>query len=169
MLVTWEAAMAAISSAGNLSIPSPQPTRRQAERSVPAPEESVIKQEKQIQGESDKQSRRASGQDTSERDQSSSPSVTQSSNVKLEVQETAGEQREIEAAQQEAERADFNQQAGISRKDPPNDVRPSSNEQNTEQATVVLQEKENPAIKVFDSLQNVNAAPRQGQSLNQFV
>ncbi len=170
--------MAPISSSSNLSIAVAQPIRTQAERSVPASEtELAIKQEKQLQRADDTQSRQTSEQASSVRDTPSSPSVTQSDSATSEEKrqqvdpQTRGEQQKVEVAQQQAERADFNQQAGVSREEQSDNVRPSSNSESETptNAPVVLQEKESPAIKIFNELQNINASSRQGQALNQFA
>jgi hypothetical protein len=63
ILVTREAAMAPISSAGSLTISATQPPRSQAERSAPAAKiEEAAQQEKQLQRVSDEQGRRSSEQ-----------------------------------------------------------------------------------------------------------
>ena len=181
VLVLWEAAMTSISSAGSLAIPAAQPARRQAERSVQAPEtELTVQQEQKVQGADGNQGRGSSEQaktviETPTEKQSSS-SVAPADNVK-----SAGEQQKIEAAQQEAQRAEFDQQAGNVRDTEPDDVRPPSstssdrNEERVEtakkesEAEVEVLQDENPAIAIFNQLQNVNASPRQGQEINQFA
>ncbi len=180
-----EAAMTSISSAGSLAIPAAQPARRQAERPVQATEtELTVQQEQKVQRADDNQSRGSSEQakavnETASENQSPS-SVAQADNVK-----SAGEQQKIEAAQQEAQRAEFDQQAGNVRDTEPNDVRPpsssdsssaqndssqnASNSEQPSQTEVEPVQEDNPAIAIFNQLQNVNASPRQGQELNQFV
>jgi hypothetical protein len=87
---------------------------------------------------------------------------------------SAGEQQKIEAAQQEAQRAEFDQQAGNVRKTEPNDVRPPSNSErdDSDSIDVIRAEPikaENPAIDTFTQLQNISNPPRQGQEINQFA
>jgi hypothetical protein len=168
--------MTSISSTGNLSLPAAQPARRQAERSVQATETKLtVQQEQEVQGAGDKRSRGSSEQakavieNTSEKQ--TSPSVTQADIVK-----SAGEQQKNEAAQQEAQRAEFDQQAGIVRKTEPNDVRPPSSDNtdnpqpdNSPQVELVALQENSPAIEVFKQLQNINADPRQGKGINQFA
>lgn len=198
--------MAPISSAGSFAIPVAQPARRQGERSVtPTETELTVKQEQQVQRASDEQGRGSSEQIKdapvkATTENISSSSVTQADDKKsaeqqsekrlAEQQQANGEQQKIEAAQQEAQRAEFNQQAGNVRETEPNDVRPPSStstessiqtqpsqieeiEANKEAETVLLTRdnfsSENPAIETFNQLQNFDAPPRQGQELNQFV
>ncbi len=172
--------MASISSAGSLTIPAAQPARRQAERSVSATEtELTVKKEQQVERANDNQGRGTSDQIREKTENTSPSSVAQADDEK-----SAGEQQKIEAAQQEAQRAEFNQQAGNVRDTEPDDVRPPSSEptqpsavENNEPAieaeAVVVQRDalaaENLAINTFNQLQNIDAAPRQGQELNQFV
>jgi hypothetical protein len=162
--------MAPISSAGSSTIPAAQPPRSQAERSAPAAKvEDTAQQEKQIQRASDEQSRRSSEQVKATDENSASPSVTQADDNK-----SAGEQQKIEAAQQEAQRAEFDQQAGNVRKTEPNDVRPPSNfkVENVDAAEVVNVEPlqaENAAIEIFVQLQNIDNPSRQGQEVNRFA
>jgi len=172
ILVTWEAAMAPISSAGSLTIPATQPPRSQAERSAPAAKiEETAQQEKQLQRVSDEQGRRSSEQVKATAENSAPSSVAQADNDK-----SAGEQQKIEAAQQEAQRAEFDQQAGNVRKAEPNDVRPPSNSEpdpsdsnSNEAVRAEPIPAENPAIDTFTQLQNINNPPRQGQEINQFA
>jgi hypothetical protein len=162
--------MASISSAGNFTIPAAQPSRRQAERSVTATEsEKAVKQEQQVQRVNDEKSAQANAS-----------------------QQASGEQQKIEVAQQEAQRAEFDQQAGNVRNAEPNDVRPSSqtiqlsqtdsatSEQTQNKRTDNARVESNnvqretasankSAIDTFNQFQNINAAPRQGQELNRFV
>ncbi len=169
--------MASISSAGSLTIPAAQPARRQAERSVSATEtELTVKKEQQVERANDNQGRGTSDQIREKTENTSPSSVAQADDEK-----SAGEQQKIEAAQQEAQRAEFNQQAGNVRDTEPDDVRPpssnddsqiqadsSQSESDESQAVEVLQE-ENPAIDIFNQTQNVNAQSRQGQAVNQFA
>jgi hypothetical protein len=102
--------------------------------------------------------------------------VTPADNVK-----SAGEQQKIEAAQQEAQRAEFDQQAGSVRDTEPNDVRPlfsnssDSNEGSKKASKIDRQieveplQNDSPAIALFNQLQNVNESPRQGREINQFA
>jgi hypothetical protein len=179
--------MAPISSAGSYLIPAAQPSRSQAERSAPAANVKEIvedfKVEKNAQKESplqrvnDDQGRRSSEQENAISENSPSPTVAQAENDK-----SVGEQQKIEAAQQEAQRAEFNQQAGIVRETEPNDVRPPSNTSNPVSAsassktveTLNVQplqavQVENPAIDIFVQLQNIDSPPRQGQEVNRFA
>jgi hypothetical protein len=162
--------MAPISSAGSSIISAAQPPRSQAERSAPAAKiEDTAQQEKQIQRASDEQSRRSSEQVKATDENSAPPSVTQADDKK-----SAGEQQKIEAAQQEAQRAEFDQQAGNVRKTEPNDVRPPSNvkAENVNAAEVVKVEPlqaENVAIEIFVQLQNIDNPSRQGQEINRFA
>ena len=162
--------MAPISSAGSSIISAAQPPRSQAERSAPAAKiEDTAQQEKQIQRASDEQSRRSSEQVKATDENSAPPSVTQADDKK-----SAGEQQKIEAAQQEAQRAEFDQQAGNVRKTEPNDVRPPSNSErdDSDSIEVIRAEPikaENPAIDTFTQLQNISNPPRQGQEINQFA
>jgi hypothetical protein len=173
--------MSSISSAGSSAIPAAQPTRRQAERSVQATEtELTLKQEQKVQGADDNQSRGTSEQAKTvietPTEKPSSPSVTPADNVK-----SAGEQQKIEAAQQEAQRAEFDQQAGSVRDTEPNDVRPlssnssDSNEGSKKASKIDRQieveplQNDSPAIALFNQLQNVNESPRQGREINQFA
>jgi hypothetical protein len=148
--------MAPISSAGSFAIPAAQPARRQAESSETATEtELTVKKQEQVQRASDEQSRGSSEQ-VKEADDNKSA-------------EQQREQQKIEAARQEAQRAEFDQQAGNVRETEPNDVRPPSSKPET---AVLIQDNlasENPAIETFNQFQNIDAAPRQGQELNQFV
>ena len=104
--------------------------------------------------------------------------------TQAENETSVGEQQKIEAAQQEAQRAEFNQQAGIVRETEPNDVRPPSintnqafntNQASTDAAkvqkveTVQALQVDNPAIDVFVQLQNIDSPPRQGQEVNRFA
>ncbi len=164
--------MTSISSAGSFAIPATQPARRQTEASDSVTEtELTAQQEQQVQAD-DNQGRGTSGQVNSvsetEPVNQTPPSVAQADNAT-----SAGEQQKIEAAQQEAQRAEFDQQAGNVRKTEPDAVRPPSSDDTAEdnqQAEVeVLQEENNPAIEVFNRLQNIDADPRQGQELNQFA
>jgi hypothetical protein len=162
--------MAPISSAGSATIPTAQPPRSQAERSAPAAKvEDTAQQEKQMQRASDEQGRRSSEQVKATVENSASPSVTQADDKK-----SAGEQQKIEAAQQEAQRAEFDQQAGNVRKTEPNDVRPPSNfkAETVDSAEVVKVEPlqaENVAIEIFVQLQNIDNPSRQGQEVNRFA
>jgi hypothetical protein len=81
-------------------------------------------------------------------------------------EKSAGEQQKIEAAQQEAQRAEFDQQAGNVRETEPNDVRPPSN---TDTVQVETLQADNPAIDIFVQLQNIDSPPRQGQEVNRFA
>jgi hypothetical protein len=162
--------MASISSAGSLTIPAAQPARRQAERSVSATEtELTVKKEQQVERADDNQGRGTSDQIREKAENTSPSSVAQADDEK-----SAGEQQKIEAAQQEAQRAEFNQQAGNVRDTEPDDVRPPSSnddtqaEDNESQSVEIIQE-ENPAIDIFNQTQNVNAQSRQGQAVNQFA
>lgn len=171
--------MTSISSAGSLAIPAAQPARRQAERSVQAPEtELTVQQEQKVQGADGNQSRGSSEQantviETTTEKQSSS-SVAPADNVK-----SAGEQQKIEAAQQEAQRAEFDQQAGNVRDTEPDDVRPpsstdseansESDDVSSEKSEIEALQDESPEIAIFNQLQNINASPRQGQEINQFA
>ncbi|MBL4797785.1 MAG: hypothetical protein JKY50_10265 [Oleispira sp.] len=189
--------MASISSAGSFAIPAAQPARRQADTSVKATEtELTVKQEQQVQRASDEQGRGSSeqikdGKATTEKPSSSS--VTQADDKKsaeqqkeqrlAEQQRADGEQQKIEAAQQEAQIAEFDQRAGNVRETEPNDVRPPSSDsaqdaqrsqdEQEQPETVVLTRdnlsSENTAIETFNQFQNIDAAPRQGQELNQFA
>jgi hypothetical protein len=189
--------MASISSAGSFAIPAAQPARRQAEPSSSVTEtELTVKQEQQVQRASDEQSRGSSEQVKTTTENPTSSSVTQADDKKsaeqqkeqrqAEQQLADGEQQKIEVAQQEAQRAEFNQQAGNVRDTEPDDVRspsststqPSQAENNqpaieAEEEVVAVQRdnlaSENPAINTFNQFQNIDAAPRQGQELNQFV
>ena len=163
--------MTSISSAGSFAIPATQPARRQTDGSDSVSEtELTVQQEQQVQAD-DNQGRGTSGQVNSaleaEPENQTPPSVVQADNAT-----SAGEQQKIEAAQQEAQRAEFDQQAGNVRETEPNDVRPPSSEANSEQASLdqisPLQE-DDPAIAIFNRLQNIDAPPRQGQELNQFA
>jgi len=163
--------MAPISSAGSSSsiiIPAAQPPRSQAERSAPAAKiEEAAQQEKQLQRASDDQGRRSSEQVKVDVEKPASPPVAQADD-----ENSAEAQQKIEVAQQEAQRAEFDQQAGNVRTSEPNDVRPPSDSFDTKEAPeaeVELLQKENPAIEIFNQLQNVNAASRQGQGINQFA
>ncbi|MGK0248527.1 MAG: hypothetical protein ACI910_001259 [Oleispira sp.] len=162
--------MAPISFAGSTTIPAAQPPRSQAERSAPAAKvEDTAQQEKQIQRANDEQGRRSSEQVKATDENSASPSVTQADDKK-----SAGEQQKIEAAQQEAQRAEFDQQAGNVRKTEPNDVRPPSNfkAETVDSAPVVKVEPlqaENAAIEIFVQLQNIDNPSRQGQEVNRFA
>ena len=197
IFVTWEAAMASISSAGSFAIPAAQPARRQAESSEKATEtELTVKKEQQVQRASDEQGRGSSEQVREVKattENISSPSVTQADDKKSAEQQSQqrqaeqqlanGEQQKIEAAQQEAQRAEFNQQAGNVRETEPNDVRPPSSnsaqaaqpsldEKDIPETTLLTRDSlssENPAIDTFNQFQNINDAPRQGQELNQFA
>jgi len=141
----------------------------------------------------DKQSRRPSEQikDTQTAvKKPSSSSVTQTDDKKSVEQQKEqrhaeqalanGEQQKIEAAQQEAQRAEFDQQTGNARKTEPNDVRPPSSP--TTQFSQERKEEPNPAlltrdnsssknaaIDTFNKFQNIDAPPRQGQELNHLV
>ena len=158
--------MTSISSAGSFAIPATQPARRQTDGSDSVSEtELTVQQEQQVQAD-DNQGRGTSGQVNSaleaEPENQTPPSVVQADNAT-----SAGEQQKIEAAQQEAQRAEFDQQAGNVRETEPDAVRPPSSnndsEQDNQQAEVeTLQEDNNPAIEVFNRLQNIDAAPRQG-------
>ena len=184
--------MAPISSAGSYSIPAAQPPRSQAERSAPAANvkeivedikvEKNLQQESPLQRVNDDQGRRSSEQENAISENNPSPTVTQAEN-----ETSVGEQQKIEAAQQEAQRAEFNQQAGIVRETEPNDVRPPSNATNP--ASVITSSSaslsntaetgnvqslqtvqvENPAIDIFVQLQNIDSPPRQGQEVNRFA
>lgn len=181
--------MAPISSAGSYSIPAAQPPRSQAERSAPAANvkeivedikvEKNLQQESPLQRVNDDQGRRSSEQENAISENNPSPTVTQAEN-----ETSVGEQQKIEAAQQEAQRAEFDQQAGIVRETEPNGVRPPSNNINqafnTNQAStdtakaqkvdsVQVLQVDNPAIDVFVQLQNIDNPPRQGQEVNRFA
>jgi hypothetical protein len=162
--------MAPISSAGSLTVPAAQPPLSQAERPAPAAKvEETAQQEKQIQRASDEQGRRSSEQVKATDANSASPSVAQADDKKY-----AGEQQKIEAAQQEAQRAEFDQQAGNVRKTEPNDVRPPSNlkAETVDSAEVVKFEPlqaESVAIEIFVQLQNIDNPSRQGQEVNRFA
>lgn len=162
--------MAPISSAGTLTIPAAQPPRSQAKRPAPAAEiEETAQQQKQLQRASDEQGQRTSEQVKTTAENPSSPSVAQADDTK-----SAGEQQKIEAAQQEAQRAEFDQQAGNVRASEPNDVRPPSDtELDTSDAIDVVKAEpipaDNPAIDTFTQLQNINNPSRQGQEINQFA
>ncbi|MEH6448600.1 MAG: hypothetical protein V7765_08010 [Oleispira sp.] len=162
--------MAPISSAGSLTISATQPPRSQAERSAPAAKvEETAQQEKKLQRVSDEQGRRSSEQVKATAENSAPSSVVQADDDK-----SAGEQQKIEAAQQEAQRAEFDQQAGNVRKTEPNDVRPPSNSEldasdSNEVVKVEPIPAENPAIDTFTQLQNISNPPRQGQEINQFA
>ena len=179
--------MAPISSAGSYLIPAAQPSRSQAERSAPAANVKEIvedfKIEKNAQKESplqrvnDDQGRRSSEQEDAISENKPSLTLAQGEN-----ETSVGEQQKIEAAQQEAQRAEFDQQAGIVRKTEPNDVRPPSNTTNPTSASAnsntieVLNveplqnlQVENPAIDIFVQLQNIDNPPRQGQEVNRFA
>ena len=161
--------MAPISSAGSsIIIPAAQPPLSQAERSAPAAKiEEAAQQEKQLQRASDDQGRRSSEQVKVDVEKPASPPVAQADD-----ENSAEAQQKIEVAQQEAQRAEFDQQAGNVRTSEPNDVRPPSDSSDTKEAPeaeVELLQKENPAIEIFNQLQNVNAASRQGQGINQFA
>jgi hypothetical protein len=162
--------MVPISSAGSATIPAVRPPSSQAERSAPAAKvEETAQQEKRIQRVSDEQGRRSSEQVKATDENSASPSVTQADDKK-----SAGEQQKIEAAQQEAQRAEFDQQAGNVRKTEPNDVRPPSNfkAETVDAAEVVKVESlpaENAAIDIFVQLQNIDTPSRQGQEVNRFA
>jgi len=180
--------MASISSAGSFTIPAAQPARRQAERSVSATEtELTVKQEQQVQRVDDNQSRKASEQANKIENKQASSSLAQAEDKKSAEQLQAkqrledGEQQKIEAAQQEAQRAEFDQQAGNVRETEPNDVRPpsSSESPSTEQieqdekdieiTNTTLLQADSPAIDTFKQLQNFDAPSRQGQGINQFA
>jgi hypothetical protein len=174
ILVTWEAAMAPISSAGSITIPVTQPPRSQAERSAPAAKiEETAQQQKQLQRASDDQGRRSSEQVKVSVENPTSPPVTQADD-----ENSAEAQQKIEVAQQEAQRAEFDQQAGNVRTTESNDVRPPSNSKldapdETELAIEVTRaepiQADNPAIDIFTQLQNIDSPPRQGQEVNRFA
>ena len=171
--------MAPISSAGSFAIPATQPSRKQAEPTVTATDnEKSVQQTLRV---NDDQGRKPS-------EQVKATSV----NTPAEQQVSNEEQQKIEGAQQEAQRAEFNQQAGNVRNAEPNEVRPSSQtiqlpqsaaaaSESTKNETTQNESIENnrvqretdsankPAIDIFNQFQNINAAPRQGQELNQFV
>jgi hypothetical protein len=170
--------MTSISSAGSFAIPATQPARRQAESSDSVTEtELTVQQEQQVQAD-DNQGRGTSGQVNSalatESDNQTPPSVVQTDNAT-----SVGEQQKIEAAQQEAQRAEFDQQAGNVRETEPNAVRPPSSQSDSDQsesdqasaatAEVSPLQEDDPAIAIFNRLQNIDAPPRQGQELNQFA
>ena len=188
--------MASISSVGSFAIPAAQPARRQAETSVKATEtELTVKQEQQVQRVSDEQRRGSSEQIKDEKattENPSSSSVTQADDNKsaeqqreqrqAEQQLANGEQQKIEAAQQEAQIAEFDQRAGNVRETESNDVRPPSSipsqdapptdEQEQPESVVITRDNlssENAAIETFNQFQNIDAPPRQGQELNQFA
>jgi hypothetical protein len=192
--------MASISSVGSFAIPATQSTRRQAERSVTAPvNEKAVKQEQPAQRVNDDQGRKSSEQVKATQENISSPPVTQADdknsakNRDAQQQQANGEQQKIEVAQQEAQRAEFDQQAGNVRNTEPNDVRPPSSqpirlpqsdsfaaEENPNKKIDNERVEDNrlqretasanqPAIDAFNQFQNINATPRQGQELNQFV
>jgi hypothetical protein len=162
--------MAPISSAGSFTMPVAPSPRSQAERSAPAAKiEETAKQEKQLKRVSDEQSRGSSEQVKAINDNQAPPSVAQADDKK-----SAGEQQKIEAAQQEAQRAEFDQQAGNVRETEPNDVRPPSNfkTETVDSAEVVKAEPlraENAAIEIFVQLQNIDNPSRQGQEVNKFA
>ena len=162
--------MAPISSAGNFTLPATQPTRNQPERSASVTNvEEASQQEASLQRVNDEQRRRSSEQVTAIDENKASSSVTQADD-----EISAGEQQKIEVAQQEAQRAEFNQQAGNVRETEPNDVRPSSDvESDTSDSAKVTSmefvQVENPAIDIFVQLQNIDTPPRQGQEVNRFA
>jgi hypothetical protein len=165
--------MAPISSAGNF-IPAAQSPRSQAEHSAPAAKiEETAQQEKQLQRVSDEKGRRSSEQVEATNDDQASPSVAQADDKK-----SAGEQQETEVAQQEAQRAEFDEQVGDVRETEPNDVRPfssssfSSESETSATAEVIKVEPlqaENVAIDTFVKLQNFDTPSRQGQEVNRFA
>lgn len=143
--------MAAISSAGNITIPAVQPTRRQNERSVVAPDgEKTVTQEQPVQRVNDEKS-------------------TKTNNS----QKTSGEQQEIEVAQQEAQRTEFNQQTiQLPQTESSLEAVRKGNTDNESTNNNIQREAESvnkSAIDTFNKFQNINAVPRQGQELNQFV
>mgnify|MGYP001024984077 FL=1 len=162
--------MAPISSAGNFTIPAAQPSRSQTERSASATKiEESAQQEKPLQRVSDEQGRRSS-----EQVKAISENQTPSSVAQADDESSAGEQQKIEAAQQEAQRAEFNQQAGNVRETEPNDVRPPSNfksdtSESAEVVNVEFLQVKNPAIDIFVQLQNIDSPPRQGREVNRFA
>jgi len=175
ILVTWEAAMAPISSAGStIIVPATQSPRSQAERSAPAAKtEEAAQQQKQLQRANDDQGRRSSEQVKVNTENPASPPVAQADD-----ENPAEAQQKIEVAQQEAQRAEFDQQAGNVRTTESNDVRPPSNSEldasdEVEVTSDVTRaepiQADNPAIDVFTQLQNIDNPPRQGQEVNRFA
>lgn len=81
------------------------------------------------------------------------------------VEVSPEEQQQFAAAQQKAQRAEFISQANS---------RPSADNENPGlYAEGIVQpdvlQKENPAITLFNQLQNIDAAPRLGQEVNRFA
>lgn len=81
------------------------------------------------------------------------------------VEVSPEEQQKFEAAQQKSQRAEFISQANS---------RPSADNENPGlYAEGIVQpdvlQKENPAITLFNQLQNIDAAPRLGQEINRFA
>lgn len=153
--------MASISSAGSFTLPVEQPIRSRAENSIIAAEGELTPKQRQTE-------KQTSDQQTADQQR---PDQQRPSLQKFEV------------AQQEAQRAEFNQQAGIVRETEPYGVRsPSSTleqldksaqEPQQQSASVILMRdnvsSENTAINTFNQLQNIDAPPRQGQALNTLV
>ncbi len=167
--------MAPISSAGStIIVPATQSPRSQAERSAPAAKtEEAAQQQKQLQRANDDQGRRSSEQVKVNTENPASPPVAQADD-----ENSAEAQQKIEVAQQEAQRAEFDQQAGNVRTTESNDVRPPSNSEldasdEVEVTSDVTRaepiQADNPAIDVFTQLQNIDNPPRQGQEVNRFA
>lgn len=81
------------------------------------------------------------------------------------VEVSPEEQQQFEAAQQKAQRSEFISQA--------NNRRSAENENPNIYAEGIVQpdvlQKENPAITLFNQLQNIDAAPRLGQEVNRYA
>ncbi|HCM05707.1 MAG TPA: hypothetical protein DIC30_06820 [Oceanospirillales bacterium] len=136
--------MASISSVGNVTIPAAQAPRRQNERPVAAPvEDKAVTQEQPAQPLNDE-----------------NPTKANTS------QQASEDQQELEAAQevaqQEVQRAKFNQQATQNER-----LDDETLEDNNVQRETASANKS--AIDTFKQFQNINASPRQGQELNQFA
>lgn len=136
--------MTSISSAGNVIIPAAQAPRRQNERPAAAPvEDNAVKQEQPAQPLNDENPTKVNTSQQASEDQQ-----------KLEAAQ--------EVAQQEAQRAEFNQQATQNER-----LDNETLEDNNVQRETTSANKS--AIDTFTQFQNINAAPRQGQELNQFA
>lgn len=136
--------MTSISSAGNVIIPAAQAPRRQNERPAAAPvEDNAVKQEQPAQPLNDENPTKVNTSQQASEDQQ-----------KLEAAQ--------EVAQQEAQRAEFNQQATQNER-----LDNETLEDNNVQRETASANKS--AIDTFTQFQNINAAPRQGQELNQFA
>lgn len=158
--------MASISSAGSFTLPVEQPIRSRAENSIIAAEGELTPKQRQTEKQTPDQQTPDQQTADQQRPDQQRPSL-----------------QKFEVAQQEAQRAEFNQQAGIVRETEPYGVRsPSSTleqldksaqEPQQQSASVILMRdnvsSENTAINTFNQLQNIDAPPRQGQALNTLV